>query len=126
MPPSSIETLRILSAACSSSVRPTSVDPVKDSLRARPSRISGSIVLPDDDAVIRLRTPPGSPASSRIFASASADSGVCFAGFHTIVQPAAMAGPILRVPIAIGKFHGVIRIVGPTGCFSTRTRPLPL
>jgi hypothetical protein len=25
-----------------------------------------------------------------------------------IVQPAAIAGPILRVPIASGKFHGVI------------------
>ena len=36
------------------------------------------------------------------------DSGVCCAGLMTIVQPAAIAGPILRVPIAIGKFHGVI------------------
>ncbi len=35
----------------------------------------------------------------------------------TIVQPAAIAGPILRVPIAIGKFHGVIMRHGPTGCF---------
>ena len=55
-----------------------------------------------------LSTPAGSPASSRIFASASIDSGVCCAGLITIVQPAAIAGPILRVPIAIGKFHGVI------------------
>ena len=55
-----------------------------------------------------LSTPAGSPASCRIFASASIDSGVCWAGLITIVQPAAMAGPILRVPIAIGKFHGVI------------------
>jgi hypothetical protein len=39
------------------------------------------------------------------------------AGFITIVQPAAMAGPILRVPIAIGKFQGVIMRQGPTGCF---------
>ena len=35
-------------------------------------------------------------------------SGVSLAGFTIIVQPAATAGPILRVPIAIGKFHGVI------------------
>ena len=55
-----------------------------------------------------MSTPPGSPASSRICASASIDSGVCCAGLITIVQPAATAGPILRVPIAIGKFHGVI------------------
>ena len=31
------------------------------------------------------------------------------AGFSTIVQPAATAGPILRVAIAAGKFQGVIR-----------------
>ena len=55
-----------------------------------------------------LSTPAGSPASSRICASASMHSGVCCAGLITIVQPAATAGPILRVPIAIGKFHGVI------------------
>ena len=55
-----------------------------------------------------LSTPAGRPASSRISASASIDSGVCWAGLITIVQPAAIAGPILRVPIAAGKFHGVI------------------
>ena len=33
-----------------------------------------------------------------------------------IVQPAASAGPILRVPIASGKFQGVIARLGPTGC----------
>ena len=56
-----------------------------------------------------LRTPGGSPDSSRIWASASIDSGVFCAGLITIVQPAATAGPILRVPIAMGKFHGVTR-----------------
>ena len=70
-------------------------------------------------------TPPGSPASSRICASASIESGVCFAGLTTIVQPAATAGPILRVPIASGKFHGVISRHGPTGCFIVRSRPAP-
>ena len=70
-------------------------------------------------------TPPGSPASSRICASASIDSGVSFAGLTTIVQPAAIAGPILRVPIASGKFHGVMRTHGPTGCFIVSRRPLP-
>ena len=55
-----------------------------------------------------LSTPAGRPACSRICASASMHSGVCCAGLMTIVQPAAIAGPTLRVPIAIGKFHGVI------------------
>ena len=38
---------------------------------------------------------------------ASAVSGVSVAGLSTTVQPAASAGPILRVAIAAGKFHGV-------------------
>ena len=52
-------------------------------------------------------------------------SGVCFAGLTTLVQPAAIAGPTLRVPIASGKFHGVMKRHGPSGCsiVSTRLRP---
>jgi hypothetical protein len=98
---------------------------VKDSFRVRKSLISGSMIEPLDEAVITLRTPPGRPASSKTCANASIDKGVCFAGFITIVQPAAMAGPILRVPIASGKFHGVMSTHGPTGCLVTSTRPAP-
>ena len=58
-------------------------------------------------------------------ASSSIDSGVCCAGLTTMVQPAAIAGPILRVPIAIGKFHGVISRHGPTGWRIVNSRPLP-
>ena len=52
-------------------------------------------------------------------------SGVSPAGLTTMVQPAAMAGPILRVPMASGKFHGVIIRHGPTGCLSVRSRVAP-
>ena len=48
LPPSSIETRRTWSADCSMSVRPTSVEPVNESLRVRGSLISGSIIVPDD------------------------------------------------------------------------------
>ena len=99
---------------------------MNDSLRSRGSAISGAVVSPEAVAVNRLSTPPGSPASSRIWASASIDSGVCPAGLTTIVQPAAIAGPILRVPIASGKFHGVMNRHGPTGCCIVSTRPAPL
>ena len=75
---------------------------------------------------MRLRTPSGRPASVRICASASIDSGVCFAGLTIIVHPAATAGPILRVPMAAGKFHGVMSRHGPTGCFMVSSRPAPL
>ena len=53
-------------------------------------------------------------------------SGVRPAGLTTIVQPAAMAGAILRVPMASGKFQGVIIRHGPTGCFSVSRRVAPL
>ena len=41
-------------------------------------------------------------------AIARAEKGVSGAGFITAVQPAARAGPSLRVIIAEGKFHGVM------------------
>ena len=75
--------------------------------------------------VMQLTTPAGSPASERMSISASIDSGVCGAGLITLVHPAAMAGPSLRVPIAIGKFHGVISRQGPTGWRATRKRDPP-
>ena len=59
-------------------------------------------------------------------AAANALSGVRPAGLSTIVHPAAMAGPILRVAMASGKFHGVIIRHGPTGCLSVRRRVAPL
>jgi hypothetical protein len=41
---------------------------------------------------------------------------------QTNVQPAASAGPALRVIIAAGKFHGVIAATTPIGWRSTRIR----
>lgn len=75
--------------------------------------------------VTTFSTPSGNPASLRIAARARLESGVCGAGLSTIVQPAAIAGPILRVPMASGKFHGVISRHGPTGRreSSMRLRP---
>ena len=65
-----------------------------------------------------MSTPSGRPASARIAASAQhRQRGLSSAGLITIVQPAATAGPILRVPMAIGKFHGVMSRQTPTGCF---------
>ncbi len=59
--------------------------------------------------VTTLTTPAGRPASCRIWAKNSVVSGVSVAGLITTVQPAASAGAILRVAIARGKFHGVMR-----------------
>ena len=119
LPPSSIEQFTTWSAASLSSTRPTSVEPVKDSLRTRGSCSIAETTAPERRAGSTLTTPAGTPASSRIFAISSAVSGVSEAGFRMTVQPAASAGPILRVAIAAGKFHGVTSTAMPTGCWST-------
>ena len=69
-----------------------------------------------------LKIPFGMPARSASTASASAESGVSAGGLMTMGQPAASAGPHLRVIIALGKFHGVIAATTPIGCFSTTMR----
>ena len=74
------------------------------------------------EPVSTLNSPRGNPARSASTASAIAENGVCEAGFSTIAQPAAKAGPALRVIIAFGKFHGVIAATTPIGCFITRMR----
>ncbi len=91
----------------------------------RPPRSSGSHTSPAREVVTTFSTPSGRPASLRIPARARPASGVCGAGLRIIVQPAAMAGPILRVPMASGKFQGVISRQGPTGRreSSMRLRP---
>ena len=113
LPPSSIETRCSSSADCRISTLPTVVEPVKLTLRSRSSAISALLSDLESLVVTMLRTPAGRPTSSSVAASASIVSGVSSAGLTTIVQPAAMAGPILRVPMASGKFHGVMNRHGP-------------
>ena len=75
---------------------------------------------------IKLTTPAGTPALSKISTIAIAVSGVSPAGFKITVQPAASAGPIFRVAIAAGKFHGVINSETPIGCLVTKILLSPL
>src|SRR4051812_49537834 len=103
------------SAASFSRTRPTSVDPVNDSLRTRGSCSIAETVGPDRRAGSTLTTPAGTPASSRILAIASAVSGGSLAGLTTTVHPAASAGPILRVAIAAGEVHGGTNTQMPHG-----------
>ena len=77
MPPSSIETRNSPSADWATSRRPTSVDPVKVSLRSRGSPMIGSITAPVCAVVMTLSTPGGSPHSCNTWASSSMVSGVC-------------------------------------------------
>ena len=76
----------------------------------------------DRDEVTMENTPFGIPARSARTPMTSADSGVSLAGRPTKEQPAASAGPALRVIIALGKFHGVIEAATPIGCLMTMMR----
>src|SRR6266478_3106957 len=109
LPPSSIAGFTTLSAASCRSLRPTSVEPVNETTRTRGSCSIALTTLPDEREGMTLTTPAGTPASARIGISASIVSGVSEAGLSTTVQPAASAGPILRVAMAAGKFHAVTR-----------------
>lgn len=108
-------------AHCSISWRPISVEPVKESLRTSGLLVSSPPTAPAEP-VTTLNTPAGIPARLASSASASAENGVWLAGFRTMVQPAASAGPALRVIIAAGKFHGVMAAVTPMGCLITSRR----
>jgi hypothetical protein len=125
LPPSSIETRSTRSAACAMSRRPTSVEPVKESLRSRSSAISGPVTSAGRVVGTTLTTPAGTPASTSTWVSSSEVSGVSSAGLSTTVHPAARAGAILRVAIASGKFHGVMSSEGPTGRMRTSSRLAP-
>src|SRR5262245_37798927 len=118
LPPSSIDTRLTVPAACASSFLPIAVEPVNVILRTSGLAVSSPPIGPDSP-VTTLKTPFGTPARSPSSASASAENGVAEAGFDTIVQPTASAGPALRVIIAAGKFHGVIAAQTPTGCLMT-------
>src|SRR6266478_7699700 len=121
LPPNSSDSFLTVPAHCSISCLPTAVEPVKVNLRT----IGFEVISPPIAAaepVTQEKTPLGTPARSARSHKASAENGVCVAGFSTMVQPEASAGPILRVIIAAGKFHGVIAAQTPIGCFSTTMR----
>ena len=112
-------------AACASKIEPTLVDPVKLNLRTFPESIIAATGGPDGLVTTTLTTPAGTPARCNTSAIASAVSGVSCAGLSTTVQPAASAGPILRVAIAAGKFQGVASSATPTGCRLTMSQLAP-
>src|ERR1700730_3126813 len=121
LPPNSSETFLTVPAHCCISNLPISVEPVKVNLRT----IGFEVISPPISPALPVtqeKTPFGTPARSANSHNARAEKGVAVAGFNTIVQPAARAGPDLRVIIAAGKFHGVIAAVTPIGSLVTTMR----
>ena len=79
-------------AHCSISWRPISVEPVKRVLVHQ--RVAGQFAADRaGGAGDHVEHPAGIPARFASSASASAENGVWLAGFRTMVQPAASAGP---------------------------------
>ncbi len=79
------------------------VEPVKLRTRTKGSAVKAPPMATASPVTIENR-PAGRPARSPSTASAIAENGVCGAGFSTKPQPAARAGPALRVTMAFGKF----------------------
>ncbi len=80
LPPSSIEHFITWSAACLSRMRPTSVEPVKVSLRTAGFSQNSLPISEDEAEGTTLKTPAGMPARSASTPSTMADSGVSFGG----------------------------------------------
>ncbi len=94
LPPSSRATFLTAAPATAAICRPTAVEPVKET-RSTPGCSTRAWPAIRPRPVTRLKTPAGIPASWTASAKSWAVSGVSSAGFSTIVQPAASAGPTL-------------------------------
>src|SRR6185436_20268408 len=101
-------------AQASDTRRPTSVEPVKDTMPTSLWLMSGE---PTEEPlpVTMLTTPFGSPACSSASIRLTTESGVSVAGLITTVLPRISAGIIFHEGIAIGKFHGVMSPAMPIG-----------
>ena len=115
LPPSSMATFSTRSAQRRSRIRPTSVEPVNETIRVARWAVAASNHPPASAVGTTLTTPAGTPASCNRSATRSAVKGVSLGGLITTALPAASAGATFRVIIAAGKFHGVTITTTPTG-----------
>jgi hypothetical protein len=100
LPPNSRCTRLSVSAAVFITFLPVPVEPVTEIMRRSGCSTSAwPVSLPP---VTTLSTPGGRPASLASSPSMSAVRGVPGAGFKTVVQPAARAGPTFQIPISSG------------------------
>jgi hypothetical protein len=114
LPPSSSEQCLKVFAAEVPTVRPTSVDPVRETARISGCSVSGP-PMAEPKPVTTFTTPLGRPASTSARTKLKVDSGVSCAGLMMQVLPATRAGNSFHDGIAMGKFHGVIMAQTPIG-----------
>src|SRR5437763_15462858 len=105
-PSSSVHFLMVDDASCMIR-RPTTVEPVNDTLSTSGLEASSS---PTDapPPVITLTTPLGSSVSSSSSASRSAVNGVLDAGLSTMLLPIASAGASFQTAITSRQVQGTI------------------
>jgi hypothetical protein len=115
LPPSSTLTRFMVEAAACRIFSPTPVEPVKAILSIPGCEDSAAPASPSP--VRMLMTPSGTPASRHNSPKRRAESGVCSAGFITMVQPLASTGPAFHGH-ADGPFHGLIAATTPIGSLS--------
>ncbi len=122
LPPSSRVTRFTWSAQPTMIDLPTSVEPVKQTLRTAgwaTNRCPTTEPLPGTI----WKTSSGRPASRASSPSRIAVSGVSSAGLSTTVLPAASAGPNPQPAIGIGKFHGTMMPTTPSGSWKVTSSP---
>ncbi len=122
LPPSSRVTRLTCAAHPAMTAVPTSVEPVKTTLRTvglSTNRWPTTEPLPGST----WNTSGGMPASSASSPMRIAVSGVSSAGLRTTVLPAASAGAKPQPAIGIGKFQGTITPTTPSGSLKVTSRP---
>ena len=114
LPPISSCTLQRRFAACAYRRRPTAFEPVKEIAFTRSSStIARERASPGPRTM--FNTPSGTPASTKVWTTCAAQSGVRVAGLNTTAFPATSAGAIFHAGMATGKFHGVMQATTPSG-----------
>ena len=122
LPPSSSVTRFTWSAQPPMICLPTSVEPVKQTLRTA-GWVTNRCPTTDPLPGRTVNTSSGKPASSASSPSRIAVSGVSSAGLSTTVLPAASAGAKPQPAIGIGKFHGTMTPTTPSGSWNVTSSP---
>src|SRR6218665_593168 len=114
LPPSSIESPLRKGAELPKMSLPVLLSPVKE-MSGTSGCFTRASPASSPSPLTRLKTPFGSPASSKIPAHSEADKGVNSAGLSTTVVHGASAGGGFHDSSMNGVFHGVMSPATPIG-----------
>src|SRR5262245_19831666 len=110
--------------ASEATAEPARTLPVTDAPRTR-----GSLMTSTVSSLLRIKfwnTPSGKPASRTTRSNSSELLCVFGECFTSTTLPASMVGSAMRVSCQIGKFHGMIARIGPSGRYDTYASTPPV